>query len=116
VELKKLTFADIYRDGGSYGATFETDDGRSYNVWLQRSKMPDSEGLHHRRLFAYFGAELPERAPPIMTGSDEERTLLSRLNRLATSSGDTASAANIDRLRELIGYIERREPCFPSAP
>jgi hypothetical protein len=76
--------------------------------------MPDSEGLHHRRLFAYFGAELPEGAPPIMTGSDEERTLLSRLNRLATSSGDTASAANIDRLRELIGYIERREPCFPS--
>jgi hypothetical protein len=114
MELVKLIFADICRDGGSYEACFETDDGRSYNVWLQRSKMPDSEGLHHRWLFAYFGAERPDGALPIMTGSDEERTLLSRLNGLAVSSEATALAASIDRLKELIRYIERREPCFPS--
>ncbi len=54
MELTKLISADIYRDGGSYSATFETDDGRTYSVWLQRSKMPDHEGMHHRGLFAYF--------------------------------------------------------------
>ena len=42
--LTKLKFADIHRDGGSYGASFETENGLFYNIWLQRSKMPMGMG------------------------------------------------------------------------
>jgi hypothetical protein len=118
MKLTKLNSADIYRDGGSYGASFETDNGRTYNVWLQRSKMPDSDGLHHRWLFEYFGADRPRGCLPIVTGSADENALLGRLkNFLASSAHELFSSsehANLGRLTELVHYIERREPCFPS--
>jgi len=72
----KLIFADIYRDGGSYGASFETDNGLTYNIFLQRSKMPDADGLHHRWLFEYFGDNRPQGCLPVVTGSEEEKALL----------------------------------------
>lgn len=122
--LTKLLVADIYRDGGSYCASFETDDNRRYNIWLQRSKMPDEDGLHHRWLHEYFGERHQDgdlRGRPIVTGSEAECLLLSRLNKFLTEAnpepeGEPASASNknIRCLRELIKYIGRREPCFPS--
>jgi hypothetical protein len=116
--LIKLNFADTYRDGGSYAASFETDRGLTYNIWLQRSKMPDGDGLHHRWLFEYFGAERPQACLPIVTESEQERALVGRLRQfLAREKIEVARSleqANPDRLTELIHYIERREPCFPS--
>jgi hypothetical protein len=38
--VTKLIFADIYRDCGSYEASFETDNGLTYSIFLQRSKCP----------------------------------------------------------------------------
>jgi hypothetical protein len=117
VNLTKLNFADIYRDGGSYGASFETDDGLIYSIWLQRSKMPDEDGLHHRWLFEFLGDNRPEDCLPMVTGSDEEKALLGRLKDfLASSTLERASSeqANLDRLTELVHHIERREPCLPS--
>jgi hypothetical protein len=67
MKLTRLIFADICRDGGSYVASFETDDGLTYNVLLKRSKMPDGEGLHHRWLFQHFGKERPEGCLPVLT-------------------------------------------------
>ena len=120
MKLTKLTFADIYRDGGSYGASFDTDGGRAYNIWLARSGSPDSEGLHHRWLFEYFGDEPPRNCLPVVTGSTEEQALLARLREfLAAESVQSAAGLvpsenrKLDRLKELVGYIERREPCFP---
>jgi hypothetical protein len=117
MKLTRLLSADVYRDGGSYRACFETDDGRIYTLWLQRSRMPDAEGLHHRWLFAYFGTERPERCLPVVTGSEEERALLARLNALVPSMPATDAALPPDqltRLKELIRYIARREPCSPA--
>jgi len=121
MKMMKLNFANIHRDGGSYGASFETDDGLTYNIWLQRSKMPDGDGLHHRWLFEYFGTSRPQGCLPVVTGSDEEKALLRRLKDFLasqtlrpTSSSACIEHANLDRLRELVHYIERREPCFPS--
>jgi hypothetical protein len=119
VKLAKLIFADIYRDGGSYEASFETDEGLIYNVWLQCSRMPDDEGLHHRWLFHYFGDERPKDCLPVVTGSDEERALMGRLRSVLAAptlegvSVGTLENKDLDRLNELLGYIERREPCFP---
>jgi hypothetical protein len=114
-------YRGIHRDGGSYGATFETEGGLIYNVWLQRSKMPDGEGLHHRWLFEYVGANRPQDCLPIVTGSEEEKALLVRLKDFLASrpprivsSSSIVEHADLDRLRELVHYIERREPCFPS--
>ena len=55
MNLTRLAFADVYRDGGSYEARFETEDARGFGLWLQRSAMPDLEGRHHRWLYAYPG-------------------------------------------------------------
>jgi hypothetical protein len=117
VKLTKLNFADINRDGGSYGASFETDSGLVYGIWLQRSKMPDGDGLHHRWLFEFLGSIRPEGCLPIVTGSKEEKALLDRLKEFTAScvpAPASSERANFDRLAELIHYIERREPCLPS--
>jgi hypothetical protein len=118
MKLTTLLFVDIYRDGGSYEASFETDEGFTYTVWLERSRMPDDEGLHHRWLFHYFGNERPKDCLPVVTGSNEERTLLGHLRCFLTALEDTSASARLedrsrDRLKELINYIEHREPCFP---
>jgi hypothetical protein len=119
MKLTKLMFADIYRDGGSYKARFETDDRRIYNIWLQRSAMPDVDGLHYRWLFEYFGDRRPETCLPIVTASEDERALLGRLRDfLGANDPDNAispkhpSSASPDHLKKLVHYIEHREPCF----
>jgi hypothetical protein len=118
MKITKLTFADIYRDGGSYRACFETDNGLTYNIWLQRSKMPDGDGLHHRWLFEYFGTDRPQGCLPVVTGSKEEKALLDRLKDFLRSCtlglASPSEHKNLDRLTELVHYIERREPCLPS--
>jgi hypothetical protein len=111
-KLTKLVDADIYRDGGSYAASFETDTGAIYSVWLQRSRMPDGDGLHHRWLFAYAGVERPRDCVPILTGSAEEKALLTRLRDFLADH--VSEEREYARLRELVHYAERREPCVPS--
>jgi hypothetical protein len=119
MKLTRLIFVDIYRDGGSYGASFETDNGLAYNVFLKRSRMPDGAGLHHRWLFQYFGKKRPEGCLPVVTGSKDERALLGLLRDFMASrileAPATAPHENDapNRLKELVAYIERREPCFP---
>ena len=120
VKLTRLIYADIYRDGGSYGASFETGEGFIYSVWLECSRMPDGEGLHHRWLFQYFGNERPKDCLPVVTGSEEERALLGRLHSFLTAQAleVVSPPASFEdkclvRLKELVSYIERREPCFP---
>lgn len=117
-ELERLISADVIRDGGSIEAVFETADGRLYNIYLQRSKMPDAEGLHHRWLFEYFGSESPDNPLPIVTGSEEERALISRLSHFAKQQLVDPAAhpkgSPLWWLQRLIDYIEHREPCFPA--
>ena len=35
MEVTKISHADIYRDGGSYGFTFDSDDGNWYVFFVQ---------------------------------------------------------------------------------
>jgi hypothetical protein len=96
------------------------DGGLTYNVFLQRSKMPDSEGLHYRWLFPHFGEERAEGCLLVVTGSKEETALLGLLRDFMASRTLEAASTIAPhenrapyRLTELV-YIERREPCFPS--
>ena len=116
MKLIELNFADLYRDGGSYRASFQTDNDLTYNVWLQRSKVPDEEGLHHRWLYEYVGSHRPRNCLPVITGSVEERAILHRLKVFLAASRGTSSFDRTDlvRLDELVHHIERREPCLPS--
>ena len=58
---------------------------------------------------------------PVVAGSEDERALLERLHDfLASTTPETASPlvsledeGRLGRLRELVDYIEGREPCFP---
>ena len=103
----KLVIADIIRDGGSYEAIFERDDGSLYCVDLVCSRMPDAAGLHHRWLI--------ENGDAIPTGSKAESDLIDRLNSyLVCHQGSTASSEstqNLEQLKKLIYYIGRRECC-----
>jgi hypothetical protein len=116
--LTRLTFVDVYRDGGSYGAQFATEDGVGFGLWLQRSRMPDAHGPYHRWLFAFPGHVKPSNAVPVVTGSEEERGILSALDEfLAHSNAQhlTADAeASLAKLRQMVRYIRVREPCLPS--
>src|SRR3954463_9446098 len=91
-----LESADVYRDGGSYAATLRNADGAEYQLWLERSRMPDSQGLHHRWLFAYsgpthFGPGYPPGCVPVVTGSDAERELNESLRSFVERGRGTAS-------------------------
>jgi hypothetical protein len=111
-----LTFAEIYRDGGSFEARFETANGKGFGVWLQRSAMPDASGLHHRWLFAYEGVARSPDCVPVATGSDDERELLESLDGfLANAAGEMlADPAHLARLRRLVQHLRTREPCLPA--
>jgi len=113
MKLVNLLSADMYRDGGSYSAEFETDDGLGYSVFLQRSKMPDEEGLHHRWLYKYRGFVKPANCKPVLTGSSEEQELLKRLKNFVAANSQENETYNFKRLCELIEYITLRESCFP---
>jgi predicted metal-binding protein len=118
MELVKLLGADMYRDGGSFSAEFETNDGTIHSVFLQRSAMPDNEGLHHKWLYQYQGYDKPQNCPPIITGSDEESELLARLQdflaaQLNVPTTDERQKYHLERLSKMIYYIQHREPCFP---
>lgn len=69
----------MFRDGGSYYADFLINNDSIYTVFLQRSKMPDEKGVHHKWLFEFFKsdfdenlAEVPKDCLPIVTGSKQE--------------------------------------------
>jgi hypothetical protein len=114
-----LETADIYRDGGSYAATLRTADGVEYQLCLRRSRMPDSDGLHHRWLFAYEGAAYrgpgyPPHCVPIVTGSDAEHELLDSLRIFIEGGRRTASEYHWRRFNEMFHYIALREPSCPS--
>ena len=123
MKLIKLLWADIFRDGGSYGAEFSTDEDSNYNLFLQCSRMPDENGLHHRWLFEYRGSsyEVPENCLPVLSGSNEEQQIIERLKSfLKTISKfedeDIYNSDNYRRrqLEKLLHYIPLREPCFSS--
>jgi hypothetical protein len=117
MKLVKLLGADMYRDGGSYSAEFETEEGSIYGVFLQRSAMPDEKGLHHKWLYEYHGYHKPEGCPPVITGSVQERDLIERLQDFLSVQPDTPTTDNrqiyyLEHLGEMIRYIQHREPCF----
>lgn len=121
MKLVKLLWADIFRDGGSYGAEFSTDEHLSYSVFLERSRMPDEEGLHHRWLYEYRGSERPENCLPIITGSVEEQQLINRLDCFFKANPKPNDEDQYDsdnyrlgQLEKLLHYIPLREPCFAS--
>jgi hypothetical protein len=134
MKLIDVVDVDIYRDGGSYEATFTTDDGVGYGLFLEQSRMPDNEGLHHRWLFEYRGLVRPkgrpaERGAPItwrdfrsrrfsgcvavVSGSAEEEALMRRLDEFLNLNASVSdlTSSKMGRLRELVYYIVRRERC-----
>ncbi|MGJ4880767.1 MULTISPECIES: hypothetical protein [unclassified Bradyrhizobium] len=113
--LAELVFVDVYRDGGSYDARFETVDGQPIALWLQRSRMPDAEGLHHRELFVHDGQQDPDDLQPVAIGSAEEQDVLHRLDEFVVGHGSGCDVGALARLVKMIGYIRRREPVFPTS-
>jgi len=120
----RLEAADIYRDGGSYGATLRTADGTEYQLWLEccdryTENCLHLEGLHHRWLFAYSGpvhtgvAYSPGvPSVPIETGSVAERELLEALRTFIEGGPGTTPEYPWRRLTEMFSYILVREPYF----
>jgi hypothetical protein len=115
LELRTLLYADILRDGGSFEASFATDDGPEYGLLLQRSAAPDARGVHHRWLFEFRGPQKPLDAIPVVTGSPEEQRIIGRLVGFLAAAGDSAAcAAATIRLGEMLEHIRRRELSVPA--
>ncbi|GLH81302.1 hypothetical protein SSBR45G_62110 [Bradyrhizobium sp. SSBR45G] len=111
--LARLMSVDVFRDGGSYEARFATKDGRLMALWLQRSAMPDADGMHHRELFLHEDGGFTPHPRLLTTGSREEQDLLQRLADFVARRGQDCDPDELARLRQMIACIERREPLFP---
>lgn len=115
MKLVELQEADIHRDGGSYSARFLADDGGEYGLWLERSRMPDAAGLHHRWLFQYRAHSPPDGCIPVVSGSADEAEILRLLDEFlrAPVLGADASTESLRRLRAMRKRIPKREVCSP---
>jgi hypothetical protein len=115
MKLVELQQADIYRDGGSYGARFLADDAQEYGLWLQRSRMPDEAGIHDRWLFQYPAQTPPDGCIPVVSGSADEAEILRLLDEFLQTPvlGWRASAESLSQLREMRKRIPMREACSP---
>lgn len=115
MRLVGLDYCDVHLDGGSYSASWLTDDEQEYGLWLQRSRMPDDAGFHHRWLFEYRGERRAPDCPPVVSGSQQEQELLARLDEFLREPKVTPTPigthCSLRRLLEMHGYIVRREPC-----
>jgi hypothetical protein len=117
MNLLHLLSADIYRDGGSYGARFSGSDGLTYTLWLQRSAMPDKGGLHHRSLFLYAGETRPSGCKPIDFHSAEEHSIVQAIEDILAAieannerTGVPSSTGDVEHLRKMLDYIRIRDP------
>jgi hypothetical protein len=114
MHLVDLISAHIFRDGGSYEAAFTTDDAGVYRVRLERSRMPDHDGLHHGQLLEYRSLEPGAKGAAIARKSAKERELLRQLDELlardnAATPRTSGAVDPLQRLKELRDYIPRRE-------
>ncbi len=113
MKLVELQEADMYRDGGSFGALFLADDGGEYGLWLERSHMPDAAGLHHRWLFQYRTHSPPEGCTPVSSGGTDEAEILRLLDEFLRSPvlSSQAPKESLRRLRQMRKWIQKREAC-----
>ncbi len=121
MKLTALIDAEIYRDGGSYEARFQTDDGEPYTVWLQAFAARTQSRPRHQWLFEYRADQRPADAVPVVSGSQQEHELLARLDAFLLAPTETPVATawppeghRLARLREMREFIPQREPCLPS--
>jgi len=119
MKLVKLLWADIFRDGGSYGAEFSTDEDLSYSLFLKCSPMFDDDSLHHRWLYEFRGSEQPKNSSPVLSGSIEEREIVNRLDyflknypKFDNEQQEESYKYHIKQLEKMLHYILLREPCF----
>jgi hypothetical protein len=53
MEVRKILYADIFRDGGSYGFGFEAADGRRYEFFLQTTAFSAERTTTHQAPVIY---------------------------------------------------------------
>lgn len=59
--VKKIWSADIYRDGGSYGFSFDSDDGRWYEFFLKNRAFETGAGASHHAPAIYLKGSNDDR-------------------------------------------------------
>ena len=64
--ITKLTNLDVYRDGGSLGASFESDDENQYNLLFKIDSVLVAKGLH--RYSAFLEKFIPTEYKSPVTG------------------------------------------------
>lgn len=54
VKVKSILYADIFRDGGSYGFGFDSDDGNQYEFFLQTTVFSAAQDTTHHAPVIYL--------------------------------------------------------------
>lgn len=129
MKIQKLLNADIYRDGGSYGAYFECDDAHILGAFLEvTGGFSVPVGLQHGPLYLFEGYELPDDVRPVRRFSTLETEFLRSLDEfLAAPPPEQAPALGgcgirddykrqLERLREMRIAIGARPPDVVGTP
>jgi len=54
MEVDKILYADVFRDGGSYGLGFEAQDGQRYELFIQTTAFSAAQDTTHRAPVIYW--------------------------------------------------------------
>lgn len=101
MKLMKLLYAGIDTNGG-YGASFDTDDGAQYQVWLG--------GPHLRSVLEFRGDSQPADCPDVLSDSPQETALLHLLDEFLLNpvlANPSLSRDPLRRLRKMRDFIAR---------
>lgn len=100
----RLTWCDIFRDGGSYGATLSNGDDH-WALWLDVLPWDHPRDQRWGALFVSAG-DVPERMERVLgIGSEEEQLWL---RRLSTSDQSGVDEEGRIQCREMVGILAAR--------
>jgi hypothetical protein len=71
-KLEYLATCDIYRDGGSYGATWITNYGNRWELWLQVDYSFDEDEMKYNYLYNCNHSKLGSNTPVLKGGKDDD--------------------------------------------
>ncbi|MCC7702903.1 hypothetical protein IGS59_11665 [Janthinobacterium sp. GW460P] len=54
MKVENILYADIFRDGGSYGFAFNADDGQQYEFFLQTTAFSAAQDTTHHAPVIYL--------------------------------------------------------------
>ena len=111
MRVVKMWRADIYRDGGSYGFSFDADDGQRYTFFVKVRwlRPPDFNSEQAIRQAGYM-------APVIYRGSVNSREVVANLSWAEGKDFIASLIYDNKRFRELVEIVDKESQAEQTGP